>query len=436
VPLGAAPDGAAPGGVTPVAAIVLAAGQGKRMRSELPKVLHKVCGAPMVRFPLDALQGVGIHRQVVVLGVGREKVEPHVRRKGVKVAVQSEPKGTGHAVLMARADLDGFDGDIVILPGDTPCLTSQTVEALLRAHRKEGAAATVLTARCPNPRGYGRIVRDRGGRIARIVEEKDASEAERALQEINSGMYVFRAARLWAALALVTPENEAREYYLTDVVKILLAEGARVATAEAPFYEVEGVNDRLQLAQAAEVVRARIVESLMRDVGVTIVDPRSAMIEVDVHVGPDTIIEPFCVIRAGARIGAGCHVGPFAHVAEGAVLEDGAEVGNFVEVKRTRMGKKAKAKHLAYLGDGDIGAGVNIGAGTILCNYDGKAKHVTTIGDKAFIGSGSLLVAPVEIGPGAVTGAGAVVTRGKKIPAGETWAGIPARPLTARKGAS
>jgi bifunctional UDP-N-acetylglucosamine pyrophosphorylase/glucosamine-1-phosphate N-acetyltransferase len=405
------------------------------MRSDLPKVLHKVCGAPMVRFPLDALSAAGIDRQVVVLGVGREKVEPLVaKRPGVRVAVQEAPLGTGHAVLAARPLLEDWTGDLVVLPGDAPCVTPETIERLLREHRRAEAAATVVTARCPSPLGYGRVVRDGEGRIARIVEEKDAAPHERAIDEVNSGMYVFRAERLWQALEQVRPENAAGEYYVTDVVRILLAQGLRVATVEAPFAEVEGVNDRAQLAQASAVIRDRVLSTLMRDVGVTVVDPSTTWVEVDVHVGPDTVIEPFSVVRAGARIGAGCHIGPFAHISEKVVLEDGAEIGNFVEVKRTRMGKKAKAKHLAYLGDGDVGAGANIGAGTIFCNYDGSAKHPTKVGEKAFIGSGTLLVAPVEVGASASTGAGAVVTRGKKVPAGETWIGVPARPLAGRKG--
>ena len=243
-------------------------------------------------------------------------------------------------------------------------------------------------------------------------------------------MYAFRAETLWPALARVKPENEAGEYYLTDVVRILLGDGKRVATVTAPHEEIEGVNDRRQLAEAAAIVRARLLDALMRDSGVTVMDPATTHVEVDVEVGRDTIVEPFTVIRRGAKIGAGCHVGPFAHISDGAILEDGAEIGNFVEVKRSRIGKKAKAKHLAYIGDGDVGERANIGAGTIFCNYDGKNKSKTKIGERAFIGSGSLLVAPVEIGAGATTGAGAVVTRGKLVPPGEVWAGVPARPIS------
>ncbi len=420
-------------GQPPVAAVVLAAGQGKRMRSGRPKPLHKLCGQIMLRFPLEALAAAGVARRAVVLGVGRAEVEAALAIEGLApglaLAHQPAPLGTADAVRAARGALEGFEGDLLVLAGDAPCITSGTIERLLAEHRRAGADATVVTARAADPRGYGRIVRDGEGAIARIVEERDASPAERALDEVNSGLYAFRTAALWGALERVRPENEAGEYYLTDVVRILLAERRRVGTVAAAFAEVEGVNDRRQLADAAAVLRGRILDRLLREGGVTIVDPATTFIEAGVEIGADTVVEPFTVIRRGARIGAGCHVGPFAHVSDGAILEDGAEIGNFVEVKRTRVGSNAKAKHLAYLGDGEIGAGANIGAGTIFCNYDGKNKHRTTIGEKAFIGSGSLIVAPAEVGPGAVTGAGAVVTRGKKVPAGETWAGVPARPI-------
>jgi bifunctional UDP-N-acetylglucosamine pyrophosphorylase/glucosamine-1-phosphate N-acetyltransferase len=412
------------------AAIVLAAGQGKRMRSDLPKVLHKVCGAPMVEFPLRALERAGIARKVVVLGVGREKVEPVVKAyAGVEVAHQSEPLGTGHAVMAARERLGGFEGPVLVLPGDAPCITAGLLGTLAKGLVESGADAIVVTAEAPDPTGYGRVVRDEAGAVRRIVEEKDATAEERAVREINTSVYAFRGAALWPLLDELKPENKAGEYYLTDVVRLLCERGARVATVAADYWQCEGVNDRFQLAQAAQVLRMRELERLAREVGVTVMDPASTFVEVDVEVGRDTIIEPFTVIRRGAKIGAGCHVGPFAHISDGAILEDGAEIGNFVEVKRSRIRKKAKAKHLAYIGDGDVGERANIGAGTIFCNYDGKTKSKTVVGEKAFIGSGSLLVAPAEIGPGATTGAGAVVTRGKTVPAGETWVGIPARAI-------
>jgi bifunctional UDP-N-acetylglucosamine pyrophosphorylase/glucosamine-1-phosphate N-acetyltransferase len=418
-----------------IAAIVLAAGQGKRMKSDLPKVLHKVGGAALVEYPLDALKGAGVaaERTVVVLGVGRELVEQYLTKakRAVRFATQEKPLGTAHAVLSAKGALDGFKGEILVLSGDAPCLQAETVASLLKAHREGGASATVVTGRVPNPKGYGRIVRDGEARIAAIVEEKDATAEQRRIAEINSGMYAFQADALWGAVARVKNENQAGEFYLTDVVRILLGDGRKVGTVEAPFEETEGVNDRKQLAEQAAIIRRRILDRLMAE-GVTILDPGTTYVEGDVEVGRDTIIEPFSVIRRGARIGSGCHIGPFAHIADGAILEDGAEVGNFVEVKRTRMRKKAKAKHLAYLGDGDIGERANIGAGTIFCNYDGKNKSATKVGEKAFIGSGSLLVAPVEIGAGATTGAGAVVTRGKSVPSGEVWVGMPAKPI--RKG--
>ncbi len=415
-----------------IAAVVLAAGKGVRMQSDLPKVLHRILGAPMVRFPLDALDAAGIGRKVVVLGVGREQVEKVLAgRPGVVFALQPEPRGTADAVAAGLSALEGYEGPVVVAYGDTPLLGAASVRAILEAHGRARAACTVATAEAPDPHGYGRIVRDREGRLARIVEEKDATPEERAIREINGGLYAFEAARLRAALGRVEPDNRAGEYYLTDAVRLLLAGGDRIATVRLPFAEMAGVNTRRELVEAAGALALRRAHELV-DAGVDVLAPALTWIEVDVSVGEGTTIEPFTVIRRGARIGARCHVGPFAHVAEGTVLEDEAEIGNFVEVKRTTVRRGAKAKHLSYLGDGDIGPKANIGAGTVFCNYDGKTKSKTTVGERAFVGSGTMLVAPVEVGPGATTAAGAVVTKGKKVPPGEVWAGVPARPFSRR----
>ncbi len=422
-----------------VAAIVLAAGKGVRMRSALPKVLHEALGAPLIRFALDAVDAAGAARKVVVVGAEREAIERRLAELGgppagaaIEYATQSEPRGTGHAVLAARQALDGFHGTVLVVCGDAPLLKPETLRTLLDLHRREGSDATVLTAELRDPRGYGRILRDSEGRISAIVEEKDASDAQRATREVNSGTYAFRADSLWPAAAELKPDNSQKELYLTDIVRILLAYGRTVGTCRAAdSTEVLGVNSRKELAAAVQQLRLRLIDRHL-DAGATIVDPTTTWIEADCEIGPDTVIEPFTIIRRGARIGARCHVGPFAHLQTGVVPEDEAEIGNFVEVKRTRVRRGAKAKHLAYLGDGDLGEKANVGAGTILCNYDGKRKSKTTNGERAFIGSGSLLVAPCEIGPGATTGAGAVVTRGKKVPAGETWAGVPARAIRAK----
>jgi bifunctional UDP-N-acetylglucosamine pyrophosphorylase/glucosamine-1-phosphate N-acetyltransferase len=422
------------------AAVVLAAGQGKRMHSPLPKVLHKALGAPILRYPLDALDAAGVARKIVVTGVGRADVEKaFAGRAGVEFVPQEEQRGTAHAVLCAKEALGSFRGTLLVLAGDAPLVRAETIRGLLETHARREATATVLTGIVEDPRGYGRVVRAAGspdaeGLVAAIVEERDATPAERAIHEINAGAYAFDAEALFRVLPRVAPTNAQGEFYLTDVVRLLVEEGGRVAArvAEDPT-EALGVNRRAELAQAAAVLLERVLERHM-DAGVTIVAPHLTWIEVDVEIGPDTVIEPFTTIRRGARIGTGCKVGPFAHLSDGAVLEDGAEIGNFVEVKRTRMGPKAKAKHLAYLGDGVVGAAANIGAGTIFANYDGKAKHKTLVGERAFIGSGSVLVAPVEVGPRAVTGAGAIVTRGKRVPDGETWVGVPAKPLGNRAG--
>lgn len=427
----------APSSRSHIVAVVLAAGQGKRMRASGPKVLERACGVPIVRFPLDALDGAGIARKVVVVGVGREAVVKELTgRPGVEFAVQEEQRGTAHATACAKervlAALAGLDGTVVVLTGDSPLIRSETITALLDVHARSEADATILTGTLDDPTGYGRIVRDREGMVRRIVEEKDATADERAIREVNTGTYAFRAEALFGAIADVRPDNAQSEYYLTDVIGILVGRrhGRVAAHRVADATETHGVNRRADLARAAAVLERRILERHM-DRGVEIVAPHLTWIEADVEIGERTVIEPFTTIRRGAKIGAGCHVGPYAHLAEGTVLEDGAEIGNFVEVKRTRVREKAKAKHLAYLGDGDVGPHANIGAGTIFANYDGKAKHPTVVGEGAFIGSGTVIVAPAEVGPRAVLGAGAVLAK-KKIPAGETWTGVPAKPHAKR----
>jgi bifunctional UDP-N-acetylglucosamine pyrophosphorylase/glucosamine-1-phosphate N-acetyltransferase len=421
-------------------AVILAAGEGKRMRSRLPKVLHPLCGRPLLAYPLRAARAVA-DRLVVVVGPEAGDLS-HVLAADVQTVEQRERLGTGHALGQARP-LCG-DGTIAVLPGDAPLLSGATIERLVAHHRATRAAATMLTAVVADPRGYGRILRQ-GGRVTGIVEERDATDDQKAIAEINTSVYCFEARRLWPALDRVRAVNDQGEYYLTDVIGILARAGERIEglAADDPV-EALGINDRKQLAAVAAIQRRRTLDRLMED-GVTIIDPASTYIEETVTIGPDTVVYPNTVIEGETAIGsqcvigAGCQVsrsrladrvvlkpycviadstiedgaslGPFCHLRPQSHVEAEAHIGNFVELKKTRMGRRAKANHLAYLGDATVGPDVNVGAGTITCNYDGVAKHPTVIEAGAFIGTNTSLVAPITIGAGAYVGAGSVITR-------------------------
>lgn len=408
-------------------ALILAAGKGVRMKSDVPKVLHRVCGVPMLRYVLETAAGLDPIR--VMVGYGREKVEAQFADVKADWIYQAEQLGTGHAAMTAAAHYRGFRGDVVILPGDVPLLTADTVRALIEAHRSRKAACTVLTAEVEDATGYGRIVRDRRGAMLAIVEHRDATKAQRRINEINSGIMVFDGPTLFETVKELKQNNAQGEYYLTDAIGILKRRRRKTAALKvADPREILGINSRAQLAEAGRIMRMRILERFMAE-GVTIVDPENTYIERDVEIGGDTVVLPYTVIGTGVKVGRHCEVGPFTHLRAGTVLEDGAEVGNFTEVKMGLIGRGTKAKHLSYLGDVKIGSGVNIGAGTIVANYDGRKKHLTVIKDDAFIGSGSVLVAPVTVGKGATTGAGAVVTRNHDVPDGAVVVGVPARPL-------
>ena len=413
---------------SPFSVIVLAAGMGTRMRSDTHKVLHPIAGKPMLMHLLDTVDALGAKQRVVVVGKGRDQVEVALNSRGVKVAHQAEQKGTAHAVQQAAGVLAGFDGNILILYGDTPFVAADTLtEMLARLDAPDSPAVVVLASSPDDPKAYGRVILGEGDTIAKMVEYKDASEAERAVRLCNSGMMAVRARDLWGWLAKVGNANAAGEYYLPDVVMIAAAEGRASVAVETDSWQTAGVNSRAELAHLElDWQRRRREEALEQ--GATLVDPESVWFSHDTQLGRDCTIEPHVVfgtgvvidegatIRAychieGATIASGCEVGPFARLRPGAVLEEGAKVGNFVEVKKTRLGKGAKANHLSYLGDADIGASANIGAGTITCNYDGFGKYRTTIGEGAFIGSNAALVAPVNVGDGAIVGAGSVITK-------------------------
>lgn len=424
--------------------VILAAGQGTRMKSRLPKVLHKVVGRPMIDYVLRTARSLAPSSIVVVVGHGADQLRSHLKEQTDLVFAQQEPQlGTAHALQQAEPHFEGHHGTLVLLSGDVPLLRATTLHRLVERHRGARAAATVVTATLERPYGYGRIVRT-GGRIARIVEERDASPAVRQIKEINSGIYAFDLGPLFDALRGIAAKNAQGEYYLTDLIGIYRRRRLPVETIEVGnAHEIRGINSRTELAEVSALVRQQKNEELMA-AGVTLIDPATTYIEPDVQIGQDTVIHPgviiegqttigsaceihahvriadaqigdrvaihnFCLI-IGARVADGASIGPFAHLRPESVVAEGAKVGNFVELKKTTLGPRSKANHLSYLGDATIGREVNVGAGTITCNYDGEAKHQTVIEDGAFIGSDSQLIAPVRIGKGAYVAAGSSIT--------------------------
>jgi bifunctional UDP-N-acetylglucosamine pyrophosphorylase/glucosamine-1-phosphate N-acetyltransferase len=416
--------------------VILAAGLGKRMKTARPKVLHPVCGRPLLGWVIDQAQSLSPDRILVVVGHGHEEVERALRSSGELARVtlvRQEPQlGTGHALQCCIPALGKNPGRVVVLYGDMPLLEKESLAELVSVHAERASGGVALLTACPqDSRGFGRIVRSGDGDSVRaIVEEKDATVAERAISEVNLGVYAFHGEALVAALPKLENKNKQGEFYLTDVVGMFVKD-ARPAVAvelEDPA-EAIGVNTLADLAEARWAIQVRILEEHLAN-GVYIEDPSTTYIDHGVTIGAGSTILPCTVIRSGVKVGAGCEVGPFTHLRTGTVLEDGAEVGNFTEAKNARMGAKAKAKHLAYLGDVTIGARTNIGAGTIFANYDGKKKHPSVVGEGSFVGSGTVVVAPNTIGAGATTGAGAVVTRNSEVGDGEVWVGVPARRLT------
>ncbi len=412
----------------PIAAIILAAGKGTRMKSDLHKVLHPIAGQPMLLHLIDSVATLKAEHTVVITGAGREQVEAAVAPLGVVTALQAEQLGTGHAVLQARDALAGFDGDVLILYGDVPLVRAQTMQRMLdRLAAADAPAIVVLGFRPADPAAYGRVIADADGRIDRMVEYKDARDAERAVTLCNSGLMAVRGADVFALLGHVGNDNAAGEYYLPDIVMLAAADGRESAVIETDAAEVAGVNSRAELAAVDASWQAQRRAQAMAD-GATLIAPDTVWFAHDTVVGRDVVIEPnvffgpgvtvadgavihaFCHVE-GATIGPGAEVGPFARLRPGAVMGEKSKVGNFVEMKKTVLGAGAKASHLTYLGDTEVGAGANIGAGTITCNYDGFFKYKTVIGAGAFIGSNSALVAPVTIGTGAIVAAGSVVTR-------------------------
>jgi bifunctional UDP-N-acetylglucosamine pyrophosphorylase / glucosamine-1-phosphate N-acetyltransferase len=447
----------------PLNVLVMAAGLGTRMKSGRAKVLHELGGRPLIAHVARAAQSLDPQTVLVVVGHQAEEVERATLNEIGELAsfaVQAKQRGTGDAVASARSKLGRSDSLLVVLSGDVPLIRAETLRKLIEQHVSTGAACTILAVRLENPTGYGRIVRNEQGEFQKIVEQKDASEEERKVKEINSGIYCFETGDLFDALKRVEPKNEQGEYYLTDVAEIILASGRKVEVfTHTDAREVSGINTRAELAEFENLLRRNAIRRLMIENGVTFIDPSHAYISPEAEIGRDTIIHPNvtiegktvigenCVIRSGARIAnsklgdnvtikdhslivdseiaSNCSVGPFAHLRMNATLEEKATVGNFVEVKKSRLKRGTKAMHLTYLGDATIGERTNIGAGTVTCNYDGKNKHETIIEDDVKIGSDTMLVAPVRVGSRSVTGAGSVVT--KDVPPDSLVAGVPAR---------
>jgi bifunctional UDP-N-acetylglucosamine pyrophosphorylase / glucosamine-1-phosphate N-acetyltransferase len=442
--------------------LILAAGLGTRMKSKRAKVLHEIGGLPLIAYVCRAAKSLNPDRIFVVVGHQAAEVAMAVETEVGSLAefvTQEQQRGTADAVMSARSQLENRNSLLVILSGDVPLLKQETLEGFIAEHRSRGAACSILSVRVENPTGYGRIVRDSNEGFARIVEQRDATDDERKIREINSGIYCFDSAKLFAALDRVKPTNDQGEFYLTDVAEILLAQGEMVEVhLHGDAREVSGINTRAELAEFENLLRRNTVRKLMLEGGVTFLDPSRTYISASARLGQDCVIYPDVAIEGDSVIGTGCEihsgakitnsrlgdnvliknhcvivdstiesncaVGPFAHLRLNTTIEEGAVVGNFVEVKKSRLGRGSKSMHLTYLGDATVGQNTNIGAGTVTCNYDGKDKHPTVIEDNVRIGSDTMLVAPVTVGRGSVTAAGSVVT--EDVPPDTLVAGVPA----------
>ncbi|MBP2057332.1 bifunctional UDP-N-acetylglucosamine pyrophosphorylase/glucosamine-1-phosphate N-acetyltransferase [Lactobacillus colini] len=423
--------------------VILAAGKGTRMKSKLYKVLHSVCGKTMVEHVVDAAKGTNPDKIVTIVGNGAESVKEVLAGKS-EFAFQKEQLGTGDAVMAASDLLKDLEGETLVATGDTPLFTSETFNNLFAKHNSSGNSATVLTAKAPNPFGYGRIIRDGDGNVLRIVEQKDGTPEELAVDEINTGVFCFNNKELFEALKQVGNNNSQGEYYLTDVLEIMRKSGKKVGAYEmADFSQSLGVNDRIALAQATKIMQKRINEEHMRN-GVTFIDPATAYIDCNVKIGNDTIIEGNVVIKGNTEIGSDCHItngsrivdskvgngvtitsstlqeaqmddstdiGPNSHLRPQAIIRQGAHIGNFVEIKKAEIGENTKVGHLTYVGDASLGKDINIGCGTIFSNYDGVKKFHTTVGDHAFIGAGSTLIAPINVADHAFIAADSTITK-------------------------
>jgi bifunctional UDP-N-acetylglucosamine pyrophosphorylase/glucosamine-1-phosphate N-acetyltransferase len=429
-------------------AVILAAGAGTRMKSSLPKVMHKLSGKPLVKWVIDAVSALKPDSIVVVLGCGAKIVEEYLSDSNVRFVYQKEQLGSAHAVMQSEKVLKNYDGNILVMSGDVPLIKSSTLLSLIKNNEKTDSAVTILSVKVENPFGYGRIVK-KDGFLEKIIEEKDSNLIEKQIKEINSGIYCFDK-NLWKALSKVKPNNAKKEYYITDTVAILKEFGKKASLVTVKDeYEVKGINNRVELSQIETVLKDKKIKELL-DTGVSFIDTTNVYISYDAKIGRDTIIYPGVFIDKGVLIGKKCiikgtsyitnstisdestisysyvegavvdkkvKIGPFAHIRQGSVLKENVKIGTFSEIKKTVIAKNSKVNHLSYIGDANIGEDVNIGAGTITCNYDGEKKHQTTIGSKSFVGSNVNFVAPIKIGSGALIAAGSTVTH--NVPSGK-----------------
>ena len=402
------------------------------MKSDIPKVLHAVCGKSIIQYVLDIAKALGSLKTYVVLGHKSNMVKK-VLSDSVTAVEQPKMLGTADAVKCAENYFRNYQGDVLILCADTPLLDKTTVKRIVQKHKKSKTACTFLTAVVHNPKGYGRIIRGNGGGVVAIREDKDAVGFELDIAEINVGVYCCQSKELFKALKEIKMNKKKKEFYLTDIIEFFVEKGLKVAAVETenPF-EGLGVNTREDLAAAETMLRQKILKDLMLQ-GVTIVDPSTTYIDANAKIGYDTVIHPFTFIEADVRIGSNCQIGPFARIRSGSRIDKKVEIGNFTEVSRAKVGSGTFMKHFSYVGDSAVGANVNIGAGMVTANFDGQQKHSTKISDGAFIGSGAILVAPVKIGKKAVIGAGSVVSKGKTIPDGSVAVGIPAKIISKKE---
>jgi len=415
-----------------IAVIILAAGKSTRMKSETPKVLHPICGREMLGYVLDLVRDLKASKVVAVLGYKHGEVKKALR-PGIKIAIQKRLVGTADAVKEALALLRNFKGTVLVLYGDNPLLTKETIKKLLKYHTENNLDATLLTAQIDKPAGYGRILRDKYSNVYSIIEEKDADDFQKDVKEINTGIICFNKDRLSECIKFIRANNRKKEYYLTDIVNIMYKKGYLVDAVKAQdINEALGINSRAELAKANSIMQVRINELLMKG-GVTLVDPATAFINYGTKVGIDTTIYPFTVIEKNVKIGKRCRIGPFAHLRNNVQFGDDVIVGNFLEISRSKISSGSRAKHFCYISDSKIGRKVNIGAGTVTANYDGKNKNATVIKDGAFIGSDTVLVAPITIGKGAATGAGSIVLKNRNVPDKAVVAGVPAKIINKKR---
>jgi bifunctional UDP-N-acetylglucosamine pyrophosphorylase / glucosamine-1-phosphate N-acetyltransferase len=413
-----------------VKAVILAAGLGTRMKSDIPKVLHPVGSSTMLGKVISSLKEAGITDIIAVVGHGADIVRSLFENE-IQFVEQKELLGSGDAAKTAMEKIGDFDGDLLVTCGDTPLITGETYRKTIQARKDAAASCALLTCEIDDPFSYGRILRDDNGNVLKIVEEKDADQDEQLVREINVGTYCFRGSDLRENIQTISINDKKKEFYLTDIIDILRMSGGKIVSESCHAEEMTGVNSRKDLATVNKVLNEKTILRLMES-GVTIVDPDNTHIDEKTEIGKDTVIFPHTVIEGDVKIGTGCKIGPFARIRPGSKISNNVEIGNFVEICRTVIGEDTLVKHHTYLGDAILGRKINIGAGTITANYDGKQKHQTVIKDEAFIGVGVILIAPIEIGKGARVGAGSVVTKNKNVPDGMTVIGVPARAYEAK----